>query len=285
MILSLEVIFEVSELRRIVEGWKSEGNTVAFVPTMGALHEGHLALARQAKSENVKVVVSVFVNPLQFGPSEDFARYPRTLKDDIEKLKTVGTDAVFAPSAAEMYPADFQTSIHNKGMATVLCGKVRPTHFDGMLTVVAKLLNIVNPHYALFGNKDYQQWRIVERMVRDLGMPFEIRGCDTVRESDGLAMSSRNRFLAEEERVQAALIYEGLTAAKKAWEKGQRSLEVLLTAFSQIIARCPKMTVQYAQIVDRYTLLPPAGAAPDNGLVMIVAILFGDVRLIDNLEF
>ena len=164
--MALDVIFEISELRRIVSGWKSDGMKVAFVPTMGALHEGHLSLVTLAKTENARVVVSVFVNPLQFGPSEDFARYPRTLKEDIEKLKTVDADVVFAPSATEMYPTGFQTTIHNNGLATVLCGKVRPTHFDGMLTVVAKLLNVVNPNYALFGKKDYQQWRIVERLLR-----------------------------------------------------------------------------------------------------------------------
>jgi pantoate--beta-alanine ligase len=284
-VLLLETILEISELRSIVARWKADGQVVAFVPTMGALHEGHLSLVRQAKSENARVVVSVFVNPLQFGPSEDFARYPRTLKEDIEKLKTVEADVVFAPSAAEMYPTGFQTTIHNKGMATVLCGNVRPTHFDGMLTVVAKLLNIVSPNFSLFGKKDYQQWRLVERMVLDLGMPFEIRGCDTVREVDGLAMSSRNRYLAAEERAQASLIYQGLSATRTAWENGERSYESLSAKFSEYIARCPKMTIQYAEIVDRHTLLPSAVRVGEQGLVMIVAVLFGDVRLIDNLEF
>ncbi len=283
--MTLEAVFEISELRRLVQSWKSDGKVVAFVPTMGALHDGHLSLVRQCKADNVRVVVSVFVNPLQFGPSEDFARYPRTLKDDIEKLKTVGTDLVFAPSAAEMYPSGFQTTIHNKSLATVLCGTVRPTHFDGMLTVVMKLLNIVAPNFAMFGKKDYQQWRMIERMVNDLAMPFEIRGCETIRESDGLAMSSRNRFLAAEERAQAALIFEGLSATKKSWAKGEHSSEALRAVFSQIIARCPKMVIQYAEIVDRFTLLPAAATVAGQDLVMIVAIIYGEVRLIDNLEF
>lgn len=283
--MALDVIFEISELRRIVSGWKSDGMKVAFVPTMGALHEGHLSLVTLAKTENARVVVSVFVNPLQFGPSEDFARYPRTLKEDIEKLKTVDADVVFAPSATEMYPTGFQTTIHNNGLATVLCGKVRPTHFDGMLTVVAKLLNVVNPNYALFGKKDYQQWRIVERMVRDLGMLVEIRGCEIIREADGLAMSSRNRFLPPEDRAQAHLIYEGLTATKSAWIEGERSSEALRAIFSAIVSRSPKMIIQYSEIVDCFSLLPAAEKVGNVSLVMIVAVLFGDVRLIDNLEF
>lgn len=283
--MALNTILNIAELRVTVSQWKASGETVAFVPTMGALHDGHLSLVRQAKAEGARVIVSIFVNPLQFGPSEDFARYPRTLKDDIEKLKTVDADVVFAPSAVEIYPAGFQTGIHNKVMSAGLCGTVRPNHFDGVLTVVAKLLNIVTPDFALFGKKDYQQWRLIERMVLDMEMPVKIRGSDTVREADGLAMSSRNRYMTAEERQEAVLIFKGLTAAKSAWESGERSLSLLRGKFSECIQQCPRMTIQYAELVDRFSLEPAASVVAEKDLVLIVAVLFGDVRLIDNLEF
>ena len=283
--MALDTVLNISELRGTVSRWKAEGLKVAFVPTMGALHEGHLSLVRQAKSEGARVVVSIFVNPLQFGPTEDFARYPRTLKDDIEKLRTVDTDLVFAPSAVEIYPAGFQTTIQNKIMSLGLCGKFRPGHFDGVLTVVAKLLNIVSPDVALFGKKDYQQFRLIQRMASDLAMAAEIRGCETIREPDGLAMSSRNRYMSVEEREQATLIYQGMSEAKSAWSEGERSLEVLQKSFSDVISRCPRMVIQYADIVDKYSLEASGSKVADKNLVLIVAVIFGDVRLIDNLEF
>ena len=281
----VDTILTVSDMRALVAFWRDEGEKVAFVPTMGALHEGHLSLVRQAREDGSRVVVSIFVNPTQFGPSEDFARYPRTLKEDIEKLRTVACDAVFAPSAAEIYPAGFQTSIVNREMSRGLCGKFRPGHFEGVLTIVAKLLNIVTPDVALFGKKDYQQWRLIERMVRDLEMRCEIRGCEIVRETDGLAMSSRNRYMAADEREQASLIYQGLSHAKSLWAKGERSRKVLVDGFAQYIARCPKMSIQYAEIVDRESLVSCDEVLPDKSPVMIIAVIFGDVRLIDNLEF
>jgi len=283
--LIVDTILTVSDMRALVAFWRDEGEKVAFVPTMGALHEGHLSLVRQAREDGSRVVVSIFVNPTQFGPSEDFARYPRTLKEDIEKLRTVACDAVFAPSAAEIYPAGFQTSIVNREMSRGLCGKFRPGHFEGVLTIVAKLLNIVTPDVALFGKKDYQQWRLIERMVRDLEMRCEIRGCEIVRETDGLAMSSRNRYMAADEREQASLIYQGLSHAKSLWAKGERSRKVLVDGFAQYIARCPKMSIQYAEIVDRESLVSCDEVLPDKSPVMIIAVIFGDVRLIDNLEF
>ena len=285
LLLIVDTFLTVSDMRALVAFWRDEGEKVAFVPTMGALHEGHLSLVRQAREDGSRVVVSIFVNPTQFGPSEDFARYPRTLKEDIEKLRTVACDAVFAPSAAEIYPAGFQTSIVNREMSRGLCGKFRPGHFEGVLTIVAKLLNIVTPDVALFGKKDYQQWRLIERMVRDLEMRCEIRGCEIVRETDGLAMSSRNRYMAADEREQASLIYQGLSHAKSLWAKGERSRKVLVDGFAQYIARCPKMSIQYAEIVDRESLVSCDEVLPDKSPVMIIAVIFGDVRLIDNLEF
>jgi len=281
----IDTVLNISELRLVVEDWKSHGHRVSFVPTMGALHEGHLSLVRAAKAHGAKVIVSIFVNPLQFGPSEDFARYPRTLKEDIEKLKTADADIVFAPSATEIYPEGFQTTIRNEKMSAGLCGKFRPGHFEGVLTVVAKLLNIVRPDVALFGKKDYQQWRLIERMATDLQMPLEIRGIDTVRESDGLAMSSRNRYMNDDERSQAALIFRGLSAAREFWQKGERSTEKVRAKFLESIAKCERMKMQYAEIADSQTLAQFGEKLPEKNLVMIVAVLFGDVRLIDNLEF
>jgi pantoate--beta-alanine ligase len=285
MVLAVETILTIREMRSTVAGWRQADHRVGLVPTMGALHEGHLTLVRTAKAEGYRVIVSIFVNPLQFGPSEDFARYPRTLKDDIEKLRAVDCDAVFAPAATEIYPAGFQTTIHNKMMAMGLCGKFRPGHFDGVLTVVGKLLNIVAPDVAFFGKKDYQQWRLIERMAKDLEWPYLIRGCDTVRESDGLAMSSRNRYLAADEREQAALIFRGMNATRELWQNGERQLDKLLGIFKDYIGRCPQMKIQYAELVNQKTLEPYDPQSTDHSLVLIVAVIYGDVRLIDNLEF
>jgi len=283
--LTIETVLSVADMRALVGQWRSTGHQVAFVPTMGALHEGHISLVNIAKKENMKVVVSIFVNPLQFGPNEDFSRYPRTLKDDIEKLQGAGAEAVFAPAAAEIYPDGFQTAVSNEKMAAGLCGRFRPGHFSGVLTVVAKLFNIVQADATFFGKKDYQQWRLIERMALDLQMPSQVIGCETIRESDGLAMSSRNRYMSTEERSQASLIYEGLTAAKQAWQSGERSSEKVMQKFSGIIAKCEKMRIQYAEIVDKFSLEPAGAKLADTNLVMIIAVLFGDVRLIDNLEF
>jgi pantoate--beta-alanine ligase len=280
-----ETILNIVELRSTVARWRAAGEKVAFVPTMGALHDGHLSLVLLARAEGARVVVSIFVNPLQFGPSEDFARYPRTLKDDVEKLKTVGADVVFAPAAAEIYPSGFQTAVINKKMSQGLCGKFRPGHFEGVLTVVLKLLNIVSPDIALFGKKDYQQWRLIERMARDLELSIEIRGCDTIREKDGLAMSSRNRYMSAEEREESTLIFKGLSAARSAWQGGERSYAKIAAAFTDCISRCPRMKIQYAEVVDCFSLETAAEHVADKNLVMIVAVMFGDVRLIDNLEF
>ncbi len=283
--MAVETILTTIDVRDRVQTWRRSGQSVAFIPTMGALHEGHLSLVRTAKAEGFSVVVSVFVNPLQFGPMEDFARYPRTLKDDLEKLRTVDCDVVFAPAATEIYPAGFQTIIHNKNLSSTLCGKFRPGHFDGVLTVVAKLLNIVAPDVAFFGKKDYQQWRLIERMVKDLDLPCVIRGCNTIREPDGLAMSSRNRYLSAEEREQATLIYQGMTASFDLWKKGERRADPVLKVFRDHIARCPQMKIQYAELVNRETLEPFAVNVSEQNLVLIVAVIYGDVRLIDNLEF
>lgn len=272
-------------MRALSHKWRLAGERVAFVPTMGALHEGHLAVVRRAKEMAARVVVSIFVNPLQFGPSEDFSRYPRTLAADLEALSPVGVDAVFAPNASEIYPHHFQTTVSNKEMSQGLCGRFRPGHFDGVLTVVLKLLHLVEPDIALFGKKDYQQWRLIERMVQDLGLGLEVMGCETIRESDGLAMSSRNRYLSAEQRQKSTLIIQGLRAAKSAWLKGERSRERILSVFTDKIAECSDMTVQYAELVRSKDLGSVDHPKDGDDLVMITAVIYGDVRLIDNLEF
>lgn len=279
-------VLSIAEMRALSKSWRARGERVAFVPTMGALHAGHLDLVRQAKSNAQRVVVSIFVNPLQFGPNEDFARYPRTLQADVDKLAEIGVDAVFAPNAMEIYPAGFQTAVYNKEMSRGLCGAVRPGHFEGVLTVVLKLFNIVGPDQAYFGKKDYQQWRLIERMAKDLCLPVEIIGCNTLREDDGLAMSSRNRYLSATQREQATLLYQGMSAAQAAWKKGEHHRDVLLELFTDKIRSCPEMQIQYASLVRQMDLSDAAAEiAADEDIVMIVAVLYGDVRLIDNLEF
>lgn len=283
----IPTVLTIASMRSLSHLWRNNGETIAFVPTMGALHDGHLELIRSAKvNGNKRVVVSIFVNPLQFGPNEDFARYPRTLQADLEKLTNAGVDAVFAPNAMEIYPAGFQTSVYNKEMSKGLCGAVRPGHFEGVLTVVLKLFNIVAPDQAYFGKKDYQQWRLIERMTKDLCLPLEIIGCDTLREPDGLAMSSRNRYLAESERANATLIYQGMTAAAQAWQKGEHNRDKLIAVFSQKIAECKEMRIQYASLVRQSDLAEVGDeVGVEEPVVMIVAVLYCDVRLIDNLEF
>jgi pantoate--beta-alanine ligase len=263
--------------------WRAANARVALVPTMGALHEGHLSLVRAARPLADKVVVSIFVNPTQFGPNEDFSRYPRTLKADLDLLAPESVEAVFLPNTATMYPDGFQTYVHNKDMALGLCGATRKGHFEGVLTVVLKLLNLVRPHVAVFGKKDYQQWRVIERMARDIDLDVEIVGRDTLRESDGLAMSSRNRYLSPEERPQAARIYEGLRAAQAVLAGGDKSRDAALAAFRAVIAKAPGLQVEYAELRARESLAP-VGETVEGPVVLATALRLGATRLIDNLE-
>lgn len=250
---------------------------------MGALHEGHLSLALAARTLADRVVVSVFVNPLQFGPSEDFSRYPRTLKADLDLLVPIGVDAVFVPNAAMMYPEGFQTTLHNSGMADDLDGRVRKGHFDGVLTVVLKLFNLVQPDVALFGKKDYQQWRLIERMVADLNLPVEVRGAETMREPDGLAMSSRNRYLSDTERPIAVRLSMGLKAARDLFKGGERSPAALIQAFDKVAGHTQGLALEYCE-VRRQADLAPFDAKVDVPAVMLVAAKVGTTRLIDNME-
>ncbi len=279
----MKIIHEESELRiwRRTVGMKR----VVLVPTMGALHEGHVHLVRVARElagAEGQVGVSIFVNPLQFGPNEDFARYPRELEADAAKCEAAGADVIFAPAADEVYAPDRSIIILEKSLSQVLCGASRPGHFDGVCTVVAKLFNYFQPDDAVFGKKDYQQLAIIRRLVRDLNFPITLHGIDTVREPDGLAMSSRNRYLTPEERAQAPALQEALQATRKAWMDGADTARLIDLARKHIAAHAPSGRIDYLSVVDASTL-KPLDAVADNGL-MALAVFFGKTRLIDNIE-
>lgn len=262
---------------------KSQGKSIGLVPTMGALHEGHLSLIEEAKKHADVILVTIFVNPKQFGPNEDFSKYPRTLKNDIELLDRAGADAVFSPNSAHMYPENFQTFVVNTTMASGLCGASRPGHFQGVLTVVMKLFNLTFADYAVFGKKDYQQFRLIEQMTKDLCIPIHIIGSETVREESGLAKSSRNRYLNEEEKIAASHIFKGLIAARGFYQGGERSCSKLVDIVAESILETGLLEIEYVEICDQQTL-SPCGENVDRPPVMLVAVKLGDVRLIDNLE-
>jgi pantoate--beta-alanine ligase len=248
---------------------------------MGALHEGHLTLVRRAREECEFVVVSVFVNPTQFLPNEDFNKYPRTLEADAAGCQSAGVDIVFAPSACEMYPDGFDAWVEVGSVTDSLEGEIRPGHFKGVTTVCAKLFNIVCPDAAFFGRKDYQQLAVIKKMVRDLNMPLEIIPVDIVRESDGMAMSSRNRYLSADERKSATVLSKSLFAAKELYSNGERDSAVILKVASDILAGEPRLTLDYLVIVDSETLQPVNEI--DGAVVILLAGRLGPVRLIDNI--
>ncbi|MFD1815795.1 pantoate--beta-alanine ligase [Rhodococcus gannanensis] len=271
----LTVHHEPAELTRVTRALRGVGRQVALVPTMGALHAGHIELVRQAKLRGAVVVVSVFVNPLQFAAGEDLDAYPRTLDADIELLRGEGVELVFAPSASAMYPNGPRTTVQPGPLGAELEGGSRPTHFAGMLTVVAKLLQIVAPNTAYFGEKDYQQLTLIRQMVRDLNFDVEIRGVPTVREQDGLALSSRNRYLDEAQRTAAATISAALVAGAHAAAGGP---EAILATAREVLATTPEIVVDYLEV--RGVDLGPAPERGDGRL--LVAVRVGSTRLIDN---
>jgi pantoate--beta-alanine ligase len=274
-----------AELRRVTDDARARGGRVGFVPTMGALHRGHLSLVEEARRRAAFVVVSIFVNPTQFGPAEDFSKYPRDLEGDLAKVSGAGADVVFAPSPDEMYPPGDQTRVRVGALAEPLDGMFRPGHFEGVATVVAKLFALVGPCVAVFGRKDYQQWLVVRRMARDLCLPVEVVGRPTTREADGLAMSSRNAYLSPEERVRALSIARGLDAAVRAHGAGERDPRALEAAARASIE--PAATsIDYVELRDADSLaaIDGAGAAPVRA-VLAVACRIGSTRLIDNVVF
>jgi pantoate--beta-alanine ligase len=250
---------------------------------MGGLHEGHLSLVRQAKKECEVAVVSIFVNPTQFGPAEDFARYPRSLEKDLELLESLEVDAVFAPPSREIYPPGFATFVDPGQLATVLEGAVRPGHFRGVATVVLKLFNIVKPDIAFFGQKDFQQVVVIRRLVEDLNLPVRIAVCPTVREADGLAMSSRNVYLNAEDRKAALVLFRSLERAEEMAQAGEADAQKLLEQMRRTFAAVPRVQLDYAVIVTPATLELVAQVTP--GSVALVAARLGTVRLIDNVIF
>jgi pantoate--beta-alanine ligase len=270
----------VAETRAAVTAARRAGQRIGFVPTMGALHAGHAALIRASRSECDVTIVSIFVNPTQFGPNEDYARYPRTLDADRQLCGAVGTDLIFAPSQEEMYPPGSRTIVEVAGLQDVLCGASRPGHFRGVATVVNKLLNIVQPDCAYFGQKDAQQALIIRRMVTDLNMPLVVRIHPTVREPDGLAMSSRNRYLDPTQRMHAASLYRALQKIEELVAGGERRAPEMEREMVEIIRNTPGARLDYARILDVETLEPMTTF--DRPALAALAVYFGTTRLIDN---
>ena len=277
----MKIIESASEMQQTALALRAQGRRIGFVPTMGNLHDGHLSLVRIAKQHADVVVVSIFVNPTQFGPNEDFAAYPRTFEADRALCEAEGVDLVFYPSVPDMYPAGASVSVTEKSLSRTLCGAARPGHFDGVCTVVAKLFNVVLPHVAVFGEKDAQQLRVIRRMVRDLRFPVDIVSGPTAREPDGLARSSRNQYLTAEQRPQAAGLRRALDEAERQFAAGERDPAALVAAMRAVVARAPAAKIDYVEIVDDETLQPLAGPIARPALAAL-AVWVGTPRLIDN---
>lgn len=280
----MKVVKKIEKIRKELEAFRNEDKVIGFVPTMGYLHDGHLALIRKAKRECDVVVASIFVNPLQFGPSEDFKRYPRDEKRDLNLLEKENVDVVFIPHEKEMYPEPQLTFIDVENLSEGMCGAFRPGHFRGVAAVVAKLFNIVQPDKAYFGEKDYQQLKVIEKMVRDLNFPVEIVPVKTVREPDGLAMSSRNVYLKHDEKKVAPLIYRALSEAKSLYLSGEKQAEVLKKKVREVVESKnirPPIEIQYIEIRDVDTLEELEEV--NTKAVLAIAAYIGNTRLIDNI--
>jgi len=282
----MDTIRTIDDMQAASAALKRSGRRVALVPTMGALHDGHVALIRQARTQGAAVVVSIYVNPTQFGPHEDFREYPRDMEADSQACGREQVDALFAPSDAEMYPDGpgplaAPTWVEETVLSRRFEGERRPEHFRGVCTVVAKLFNIVQPDLAVFGQKDYQQLKVVTRMVRDLVYPVQIVAVPTVREPDGLAMSSRNQRLVGTERVQATGLWKALSVARDLFNEGEQNAHRLEAAMQRTVGLAPAARLDYAQVVDGETLEPVAKVQPGN--IALIAVHVGRVRLIDNL--
>jgi len=277
------VVADIAPLREAVAEARRCGRTIGLVPTMGALHAGHLSLIQAARLETGFVVVSIFVNPTQFGPNEDFNRYPRPLERDLELCRAAAVDVVFHPQPEVMYPPGYRTFVEVTGLQDVLCGAARPGHFRGVATVVLKLFNLVQPDRAYFGQKDAQQVRILQQMVRDLNVPVEIRVCPIVREADGLALSSRNEYLEAEERRRATVLYRALTEARRRIEAGERDAAVVQQTMKEQIACTPGAVLDYAAVVDADSLQALDRIVAERPVLLALAVRFGGTRLIDNL--
>ncbi len=277
----MRLIQQAHQMMSTAQALRRKGTTIGFVPTMGALHDGHLSLIRAARRHTRVAIVSIFVNPLQFGPDEDYARYPRDLKRDLNLAKASGAEIVFVPDLSQLYPTGFGTAVEVQGVSEQLEGVSRPGHFRGVATVVAKLFHLTQPTIAYFGQKDYQQTVVIQRMVKDLNLSVAIRVMPTVRESDGLAMSSRNVYLNPEERRQAAVIFRALTAAKAQIREGERQPERVREAMRGLILSESLTRIEYLALVNATTLKPLTVLV--GRVAMLAAVRVGATRLIDNL--
>ena len=275
----MQVTTTVEETRKLVKNWKKEGKTIGLVPTMGFLHEGHASLIRRCREENDIVVVSDFVNPTQFGPTEDLEAYPRDFERDSELCESLGADLIFHPEPKDMYH-DPHAYVSIDTLSDTLCGKTRPTHFRGVCTVVSKLFHIVAPDRAYFGQKDAQQLAVIRRMVRDLNFDIEIVGCPIVREADGLAKSSRNTYLSAEERTAATVLHKGLTAGEELLRSGEKNAAKVVAEIRKVIENEPLAKIDYVELVDWNTLKPVETVSGE--VLCAVAVYIGKTRLIDN---
>jgi len=276
----MKIVNKVRQMQVLSDKFKKEGKKIAFVPTMGYFHKGHLSLMERGRELANILVISIFVNPIQFGPGEDFREYPRDLERDLSLAEGVGVDVVFIPEAEEMYPPDYQTYLEVTGLTQHLCGLFRPSHFRGVTTVVAKLFNIVKPDIALFGLKDYQQYIVIKRMVRDLNYDIEVVGCPIIREKDGLAMSSRNIYLTPEQRKSALCLYQGIKLAERLVREGQRDAKIIIKEVIDYIESKPYTQIDYVKICHPETL-DDLEYLNDKALLAL-AVRVGKARLIDN---
>ena len=277
------LVEKIKDVRATVKEWKAKGLKVGFVPTMGYLHEGHESLIKKASEENDRVVVSIFVNPIQFGPKEDLSTYPRDLDRDSKVCKSAGADIIFHPENEEMYFKDFSTFVDMNGLTDGLCGKSRPTHFRGVCTVVTKLFNIVAPDRAYFGEKDAQQLAVIKRMVRDLNIDVEIIGCPIVREKDGLAKSSRNTYLSVEERNAATILNKSLTVAKEKIKAGERNSAAIIKLIEETINSEKLAKIDYIEVVDSLSMEKVERI--EKAVLVAIAVFIGKTRLIDNFTY
>ena len=276
----MKVINKPEELQKVIEELKKEGKNVGLVPTMGALHLGHVSLIKKSVLQNDITVVSVYVNPIQFGPNEDYEKYPRPIEKDIKVCQDNKVDFLFLPTNETLYNKNFSTYIYNNNVSKIMCGITRPTHFQGVCTIVAKLFNIVMPQRAYFGLKDYQQYIIIKQMVEDLNFNIEIVGCPIVREESGIAMSSRNTYLSKEEKVQATGIYKSLCLAKQLFCEG-KEIEDIKQVVEENILKIPNSKIDYIEIRNSKNLQEVTDL--DKNIVIAVAVKVGNVRLIDNM--
>lgn len=280
---TIRIIDNIKNMQSLSNGIKKQGRLISFVPTMGALHEGHLSLMRAAKEKGDFLVVSIFVNPTQFGPNEDFNKYTRDLERDIKKISKIGVDVVFFPDVNEIYPEGFETYLEVEELQKPLCGQFRPGHFKGVATVVLKLFNIVKPDIAVFGEKDYQQLLIIKKMVRDLHLEIEVIGMPIIREKDGLALSSRNAYLSQEDRNNSLALSRSLKEIKNSFDKGEKEVNKLVQIGADILKESSVTDIDYLEIRKDSTLESTQEA--QKGDVVAVAARIGSARLIDNIKF